>query len=35
LALVARKPREFRRNPGACWLGRIAEEEEEEEEDQQ
>jgi len=32
LALVARKTREFRRNPGACWIGRIAEEEEEEEE---
>jgi hypothetical protein len=34
LALVARKTREFRRNPGACWIGRIAEEEEEEEEEQ-
>jgi hypothetical protein len=32
---VARKPRELRRNPGACWIGGIAEEEEEEEDYQQ
>jgi hypothetical protein len=35
LVLVARKTREFRRNPGACWIGTIAEEEEQEEEQQQ